>query len=439
MSILERLTGLAGIAAILAIAWALSTDRKNVSWKLVGIGLLLQLVFGVLVLKTAIGEAAFDGANAVIQKLLGFTQDGAEFLFGNLVSQNVPVGTPIGDGPPEEALLEESGSFARTGAFFAFSVLPTIIFFSTLMSLAYYLGIMQRVVSGIAWVMRSTMKTSGAETLSVAGNIFVGHTESPLLIRPFISRLTQSELNTVMIGGFATVAGGVMAAYVGLLSPHFPDIAGHLLTASVMNAPAALFISKILVPETGKPETGGTMRIEVERDAVNLIDAAAAGASQGLKLALNVAAMLLAFIALIAMVNFGIATVGGWFGVEGLSLERIFGWILSPLAVLIGVPPADANAVGSLIGIKTAVNEFVAYMGLANAISDGTIENPRSILIATYALLGFSNFSAIAIQIGGIGALAPERRGDLSRLGLRAMVGGNLAAFLSASLAGILS
>jgi len=431
--------GLAGIAVILGIAWLLSTDRRRVSWRLVGLGLLLQLAFGIVVLRTAVGQALFEGANEVFQKLLGFTHEGASFLFGNLVETNVPVGTPIGDGPPEKAPLNPTGEIAHTGAFFAFSVLPTIIFFSTLMSLAYYLGIMQRVVAGIAWVMRKTLGTSGAETLSVAGNIFVGHTESPLLIRPFIRTLTRSELNTVMIGGFATVAGGTMAAYVGLLSPHFPDIAGHLLTASVMNAPAALFISKILVPETGEPVTAGRGRVEVERDAVNVIDAAAAGATQGLKLALNVAAMLLSFIALVALVNFLLTAAGGLVGVPDLTLQKIFGWVLAPLAYLMGVPYEDCAAVGSLIGIKAAVNEFVAYLELAGTIETGAIASPRSIVIATYALLGFANFSAIAIQIGGIGGLAPQRRGDLSRLGLRAMVGGNLAAFLSACLVGILT
>jgi CNT family concentrative nucleoside transporter len=306
------------------------------------------------------------------------------------------------------------------------------------MSVLYYLGVMQWIVRGIAWVMQRTMRTSGAETLSVAGNIFVGQTESPLLIKPFVGKMTQSELATVMVGGFATIAGGVLAAYVGMLSPYFPDIAGHLLTASVMNAPAALLISKILVPETGVPETGSSVSVSVAKEEVNVIEAAAAGATQGLRLALNVGAMLLCFIALIALLNAILGAAGGLVGLPDLSLEKLFGWILAPLALLMGTPWSDAGTVGSLIGVKAVVNEFVAYLGLAQMLEQGAALTPRGTVIATYALLGFANFSSIAIQIGGIGGIAPGRRSDLSRLGLRAMIGGNLAAFLSASLAGIL-
>ncbi|MBE0593179.1 MAG: NupC/NupG family nucleoside CNT transporter [Gemmatimonadales bacterium] len=432
----SRLVGILGMAAMLAIAWLLSTNRRKVNWRLVGMGIVLQAVFAFLVLKTGVGRALFSGANAVFMRLLGFTRDGASFLFGNLVNANVPVGVPTGT-PPQISPLETLEAWANTGASFAFLVLPTIIFFSSLMSVMYYLGIMQRVVRGIAWVMQRTMGTSGAETLSVAGNIFVGQTEAPLLIKPFVGGMTYSELNTVMVGGFATIAGGVMAAYVGMLTPYFPDIAGHLLTASVMNAPAALLISKILVPELGTPPTRGAVKLEVERQEANVIEAAAGGAAQGLQLALNVGAMLLAFIALIQLINFGVGSLGGLAGVEGLSLERIFGWILAPLAWLMGVPWGDAGTVGSLIGVKTVVNEFVAYLQLAGTLEAGTL-SPRAAIVSTYALLGFANFSSIAIQIGGIGGIAPERRGDLSRLGLRAMIGGNLAAFMSASLAGML-
>jgi len=433
----ERLVGILGMAAMIGIAWLISTNRAKVSWRLVFMGVVLQVVFALLVLKTGVGQALFDGANQVFIKLLGFTRDGAFFIFGNLVSDNVPVGIPTGT-PPESSALEVVETWANTGASFAFLVLPTIIFFSSLMSVLYYLGVMQRVVRGIAWVMQRTMGTSGAETLSVAGNIFVGQTESPLLIKPFVGSMTYSELNTVMIGGFATIAGGVMAAYVGMLSPYFPDIAGHLLTASVMNAPAALLISKILVPETAVPVTKGSVRLEVEKQEANVIEAAAGGAGQGLQLALNVGAMLLAFIALIHLINFGVSSLGGLVGVADLSLERIFGWVLSPLAWLMGVPWGDAGTVGSLIGVKTVVNEFVAYLQLAGTLQGGAGLSPRAAIIATYALLGFANFSSIAIQIGGIGGIAPSRRGDLSRLGLRAMIGGNLAAFMSASLAGML-
>ncbi|MDH3291146.1 MAG: NupC/NupG family nucleoside CNT transporter [Gemmatimonadota bacterium] len=429
--------GLVGMATMVAIAWTISTDRRKVNWRIVGIGVALQATFGFLVLKTGVGKALFSGANQVFIKLLGFTRDGAAFIFGNLVYNNVPVGVATRV-PPESSPLEIAEMWANTGASFAFLVLPTIIFFSSLMSVLYHLGLMQRIVRAIAWVMQRTMGTSGAETLSVAGNIFVGQTESPLLIKPFVGTMTASELNTVMVGGFATIAGGVMAAYVGMLSPYFPDIAGHLLTASVMNAPAALLISKVLVPELATPVTMGSVKLEIAKQDANVIDAAASGAAQGLQLALNVGAMLLAFIALIHLIDFGVGALGNVVGLVDLSLQRIFGWVLAPLAWLMGVPWGDAGTVGSLIGVKTVVNEFVAYLQLAGTLDGGVGLSPRGAIIATYALLGFANFSSIAIQIGGIGGIAPERRSDLSRLGLRAMIGGNLAAFMSASLAGML-
>lgn len=431
-----RLMGLVGLATMIGIAWLLSGNRAKVPWRLVGAGVALQAVLGLLVLKTGVGRALFNGANIVFTRLLGFTEQGARFVFGNLVRNNVPVGAPGGT-PADMAPLGEPSAWAATGAYFAFSVLPTIIFFSALMSVLYYLGIMQRIVQGMAWVFQRLLGTSGAETLSATGNIFVGQTEAPLLIRPFVGAMTVSELNTVMVGGFATIAGGVMAAYVGMLSPYFPDIAGHLLTASVMNAPAGLLISKILVPETGEPVTRGKVKVEIAKTEANVIEAAAAGAGQGLQLALNVGAMLLAFIALIALVNAVLVWGGGLVGVEGLTLERLLGWALAPLAWLMGVPWSEAGTVGSLIGVKTSVNEFVAYLQLAGIMSGDGLSF-RAEIIATYALLGFANFSSIAIQIGGIGGIAPERRGDLARLGLKAMIGGNLAAFMSASLAGML-
>ncbi|MEX0690782.1 MAG: nucleoside transporter C-terminal domain-containing protein [Gemmatimonadales bacterium] len=430
--LLVRLTGLLGLGAMLGIAYLMSSNRRQISWRLVGAALGLQFVFGLLVLKTGVGRALFHGANVVFTRLLGFTEQGAAFIFGNLSrGNNVPVGPADGSFAP----VLEVTHWAVTGAYFAFAVLPTIIFFSSLMSVLYYLGVMQRVVQGLAWVMQRVLGTSGAETLSVTGNIFVGQTEAPLLIKPFVGRMTISELNTVMVGGFATIAGGVMAAYVGMLSPYFPDIAGHLLTASVMNAPAALLISKMLQPELGEPETRGKVKVSLTKTDTNVIEAAASGASQGLHLALNVAAMLLAFIALIAMINWGVTSLGDVVGVTNLTLERVFGWVLAPLAWLVGVPWQDAGTVGSLIGVKVVVNEFVAYLQLAGLTE--TL-SPRSGIIASYALLGFANFSSIAIQIGGIGGIAPERRSDLARLGLKAMIGGNLAAFMSAALAGML-
>jgi CNT family concentrative nucleoside transporter len=329
------------------------------------------------------------------------------------------------------------GTWANTGALFAFSVLPTIIFFSSLMTLLYYVGIMQFFVRIFARLMVRTMGTSGAESLSAAGNIFVGQTEAPLLVKPFVKTMTNSELHAVMTGGFATVAGGVMAAYVGLLVAFFPDIAGHLIAASVMSAPAALAISKIMYPETEESLTRGEVKLELERTDANAIDAAARGASEGLGLALNVGAMLLAFIALLALLNGLLGWVTGFFGTP-LTMQTILGWLGAPVAWLMGTPWKDAQAVGTLLGEKTALNEFVAYLHLANMLQGGEDLSARSIVIATYALCGFANFSSIAIQIGGIGGLAPERRGDLSRMGLRAMIGGTLAAFMTACVVGIL-
>ncbi|HEY8470207.1 MAG TPA: nucleoside transporter C-terminal domain-containing protein, partial [Longimicrobiales bacterium] len=336
-------------------------------------------------------------------------------------------------------------------AFFAFNVLPTIIFFSSLMTVLYHLGIMQKVVQGIAWVMMRTMRTSGAETLSAAGNIFVGQTEAPLLIKPFVGTLTMSELMAVMVGGFATVAGGVMAAYVGMLVGYFPDIAGHLLAASVMSAPAALAIAKTMFPEKEEPVTRGKLRVAVESPDANVIDAAARGAAEGLTLALNVGAMLLAFIALIATINSLLGWIGDAVGLtawlrdagaigEGqrLTLEVLLGWLLAPVAWLMGVPWKDAVEVGALLGIKTVANEFLAYQQLSVMLGSGTDLSARSVIIATYALCGFANFSSIAIQIGGIGGIAPARRSDLARIGLRAMIGGTIAAFMTATVAGII-
>lgn len=431
----ERLRSLLGLLALGGIAWGLSIDRSNIQWRVVGWGVGLQLLFALFILKTPIGEGIFDVASAAVVALLGFTLDGAAFIFGNLVYDNVPVGTgPVGSG----SFTEMPGQVARTGASFAFNVLPTIIFFSSLMTVLYHLGVMQMAVQGVAWVMQRTMKTSGAETLSAAGNIFVGQTEAPLLIKPFIDKMTMSELMAVMTGGFATVAGGVLAAYVGILLAYFPDIAGHLMAASVMSAPAALVVAKLMHPESEEPETGGSLEVSVERPDVNVIDAAARGAGEGLSLALNVGAMLLAFIALIAMINGLLGFAGGWLGFENLTLELMLGRILAPLAWLMGVPWVDAVTVGSLLGVKTVLNEFFAYFQLAGTLGSGQQLQPRSIIIATYALSGFANFSSIAIQIGGIGGIAPSRRQDLSRIGLRAMIGGSIAAFMTATVAGMI-
>jgi CNT family concentrative nucleoside transporter len=370
----------------------------------------------------------------VVNGLLGFTLQGARFIFGNLVQPTVPVGTPQAGGGIDDA----AGFVASTGALFAFGVLPTIIFFSSLMSVLYHLGVMQLVVKGLAWVMQRTLRTSGAETLSASGNIFLGQTEAPLLIKPFVDKLTHSELFTVMVGGFATVAGGVMAAYVLMLQDLFPNIAGHLLAASVMNAPAGLLLSKMIRPETEVPVSRDSLHVTVEKPDANLIEAAASGAAVGVQLAINVGAMLMAFIALVALLNFGIGWLGGLVGAEGLTLQGIFGTVLRPLAWAMGVPWADTQYVGGLMGVKTVLNEFYAYAQFGRDLNAGAAISPRSAVITAYALLGFANFSSIGIQIGGIGGLAPGRRSDLARFGLRAMLAGNLAAFLSATLAGML-
>jgi concentrative nucleoside transporter, CNT family len=429
----ERATSVLGLVVFLGIALLLSVNRRAVRWRVVLWGLGLQFIFAVLIILTPIGRGFFEGLNGLFVALLSYTTEGARFIFGNLVSPNVPVG--VTDGPFGQVGATET--WANTGAFFAFSVLPTIIFFSSLMTLLYYLGIMQIFVRAFAWLMVRTMGTSGSESLSAAGNIFVGQTEAPLLVKPFVRTMTQSELHAVMTGGFATVAGGVMAAYVGMLIAFFPDIAGHLIAASVMSAPAALAISKVMFPETEESVTRGDIKVELEKIDANVIDAAARGASEGLYLALNVGAMLLAFIALLALMNGVVGGVAGWFGAD-LSIQMILGWIGAPFAWLMGTPWRDAMAVGTLLGEKMALNEFVAYLHLANMLQGGQELSARAVVIATYALAGFANFSSIAIQIGGIGGIAPERRGDLSRLGLRAMIGGTLAAFMTAAVVGIL-
>jgi concentrative nucleoside transporter, CNT family len=431
--LVDRLRSLLGLFVLGAMAWGLSTDRSKIQWRIVAWGVSLQLLFAVFILKTSVGARVFDVAGVLVVGLLGFTLDGAEFVFGNLVYDTVPVGV-VGQG----GFVALPDQVARTGATFAFFVLPTIIFFSALMTVLYHLGIMQIIVRGFAWVMQRTMGTSGAETLSAAGNIFVGQTEAPLLIKPFIERMTQSELMALMTGGFATVAGGVLAAYVGMMIAYFPDIAGHLIAASVMSAPAALVVAKLMVPETEVSQTSGSLEIVVDKPDVNVIDAAARGASEGLHLALNVGAMLLAFVALIYMCNGLLGWAGGLVGFPGLTLEAILGFVLSPLAWIMGVPWADASTVASLMGVKTVLNEFIAYLQLAGTLGGEHTLQPRSIVIATYALSGFANFGSIAVQIGGIGGIAPSRRADLSRLGVRAMIGGTLAAFMTATVAGMI-
>ncbi|WP_349264110.1 NupC/NupG family nucleoside CNT transporter [Longimicrobium sp.] len=432
---MQKAISFLGLLVFTGIAYLLSVHKKAVDWKLVAWGLILQFVFALLILKTPWGAGFFDKANTAFNALIGYTVEGARFLFGNLTASNIPVGP--GGALPAVDPVGPTTAWASAGAFFAFNVLPTIIFFSSLMTLLYHLGVMQAIVKAFAWVMMRTMKISGAESLSTAGNIFLGQTEAPLLVKPFIGTMTKSEMHCIMVGGFGTVAGGVLAAYVGFLVTYFPDIAGHLISASVMAAPACLAISKIMYPETEEPVTAGSIKIKLEKVDANVIDAAARGASEGLSLALNVGAMLIAFIALVALLNGLLGWGAGFLGLD-LTIQKILGWLCAPFAWLMGVPSQDALAVGTLLGEKTALNEFVAYAHLGTMLQEGAGLDPRSVVLATYALCGFANFSSIAIQIGGIGGMAPERRADLSRLGLRAMIAGTLANFMTACVVGIL-
>lgn len=418
----QRALSLFGLLVIVGIGWVASTDRSQIPWRVIGWGLSLQLLFGLFVLKTDIGRAIFDGLNIAVVKLLGFTTQGSDFIFQNLQGQ-------------------ASGWLVT----FAFGVLPTIIFFSSLMAVLYHLGVMQKLVAVIAWAMQRTMGTSGSETLSVAANIFVGQTEAPLMVKPFVDKMTRSELHAVMVGGFATVAGGVLAAYVKMFEGVFSDMAGHLIAASVMSAPAAMVVSKVMMPETEESPTAGGANLSVEKIDANFVDAAARGASEGLMLALNVAAMLLAFIALVALVNFlvglpseAVNAVAGTDVVPVLTMEMILGWVFWPLAFLMGVPVQDCAQIATLLGEKLVLNEFVAYAHLSDLLKGGTQLSYRSVVIATYALCGFANFGSIAIQIGGIGGIAPNRRSDIAKLGMRAMIGGTLAACMTATVAGAL-
>lgn len=449
MNIISLIRGLIGIALIIGIAFLISNNKKKINWRLVLSGLFIQITFAILILK---GEELskiflplgwpkefFRFVSSFFVLILNFTTEGAKFVFGNL-----------GLSPGNEGSL---------GVFFAFQVLPTIVFFASLMSILYYLGIMQKIVQAMAWIMARLMGTSGAESLSCSANIFVGQTEAPLMIKPFIKGLTQSELLTIMVGGMATIAGGVMVAYIQMLGSAYAtanDIplkeaqllfATHLLGASVMAAPAALLISKIIYPETEEPETKGTVKVKVEKNASNIIEAAALGASDGLTLALNVAAMLIAFISLIALLNYFLDWFGNIIGLNQyliqnfgnpLSLQFVFGSILQFLAYGIGVPWESAYNFGSLIGTKIVLNEFVAYLDMSKLIEAKVFLNNKAVLMATYAICGFANFSSIAIQIGGISPLAPNRRADLAKLGIRAVIGGTLANLMTATLAGVL-
>ena len=491
---MERLISGIGLLAMIGFAYLLSSNRKVFPLRVVVGGLILQIVFALLILWPPPGKTAFRVVGNIFTNMISYVDDGSRFMFGmqresqvpitvsgkkdkktlslwehedkdrlnhlveSLQNQTGEVTVSVGDATKTidlnaadwEGQLRHwfstaisafrSGGFPRTKQLlssFAFGVLPTIIFFSSLMSMLYYLGIMQKVVSFFAWIMQRTLGTSGAETLSAAANVFVGQTEAPLVIRPYVSKMTQSELMAVMVGGFATNVGGVLAAFVS-----FGIDAGHLITASVISAPAALLIAKVMQPETEHSVTMGKVELHVEEKESNLIEAAASGATAGMKLAINVAAMLIAFLAIIAMLNGLLGWTGTWFGFEDAhrwTLEKGLGWLFWPLAYLMGIPAADCGAAGQLLGTKMVANEFVAYLQLGQMMESGQQTlSPRTVTILTYALCGFANFGSIGIQLGGIGGVAPDRRGDLARLGLRAMIGGTLAAFMTACIAGIL-
>ncbi len=409
---MERLVSLLGLLVFIAVAYGLSVNRSAIRWQPVLWGIALQIIFALLILRTAIGLSIFQFLGNVVTQFLDFSDAGASFVFG-----------------------EKFKDF-----FFAFKVLPTIIFFSAFISLLYHYNLLQRLVKGLAWLMMRSMGTSGSESLSCAANIFVGQTEAPLLIKPYVSSATMSELHAIMTGGFATIAGGVMAAYIS-----FGVSAVHLIAASVMSAQAALAISKLMYPETEDSPTRGKVRVEVEKTSVNGIDAVSSGAIEGMKLVLNVGAMLIAFLGLLAMFNALLGWLGGLVGFPQFSLELIMSYLLAPVAWLMGIPWADCGQVGVLLGKKTILNEFIAYLDLKTLIDnaksvDATLPriSERAIIITTYALCGFSNIGSIGIQIGGIGGIAPDRQPDLARIGLRAMIGGTLACFMTAAIAGIL-
>ena len=419
-----QLQGLIGVVVLLALAFALSTNRKRVNWRLVGAGVALQFVIAVLLLRVPGTADAFAFFATIVTKVISFADEGISFVFGNLANAGMP-----------------------WGFVFAVKVLPIIIFFASLMAVLYHLGIMQRVVAVVAWLLRRTLGVTGVEALSASANIFVGQTEAPLTVRPYIATMTRSQIMTIMAGGFATIAGSVMAAYIVKLGGDSESqrvlFATHLMTASVMSAPAGLVMAKLMMPETQTPRDES---VQTERETRNVLDAAAAGATDGLKLALNVAAMLIAFIALLAMLNWPLSTLSQWgpidtwrvsHGLPIFTFQNILGAILQPLAWTMGVAWDDCREFGSLLGTQVIATEFVAYLNLSDHIANGTV-SPRTSQIAAYALCGFANLPSIAIQIGGLSALAPERRAEFASIGLRAMVAGALACWMTGAIASIM-
>jgi CNT family concentrative nucleoside transporter len=403
-----RAISLLGFVCMIGIAWLASSGRREFPVRTVAWGVGLQLALGVLLLRTQIGHGFFAGVNTVVNRFLSYAEAGTRFVFGPLMD---------------------------TGFSFALNVLPVIIFMGSFFAVLYHLGLVQRVVDAMAWLLARTMRLSGAESLSAVANVFVGMIESGLVVKPYLPRMTQSELFCLMTLGMSTVAGSVLLSYVSILGGG--DFAGHLVTASLLSAPAGLLVAKVMVPEREQPVSGTGAHSDVELDSVNVIDAAATGALNGLRLAAYVGAMLVAFVALIAFGNDVVATAGSWVGIPDLTLQKILGVLLAPLAWLMGIPWADAREVGAMLGMKTILNEFIAYRQLGIAIESGAISE-RAAIIASYALCGFANFGSLAILLGGIGAIAPERRHDVARLGLRSIVGGTLATMMTGCVAGML-
>jgi len=434
-----------GICVLLAICWVFSKHRRAVDWRLVASGVAMQIVLAALVLKVGWAVSALEWLSTLFVTILGFTDQGTRFVFGFL-----------GAGPDfwnemNARVDADSSGVLRFGLIFAFKILPTVIFFSALTSVLYYLRILQRVVFAFAWLLQKSMRLSGAESLAAAANVFVGQTEAPLVVKPYIAQMTRSEILCMMTGGMATIAGGVFAAFVWILGGDDPAsqalFGRHLLTASIMSAPAAIVCAKILYPQTG--EIDATIQFDRERMGSNVFDAASRGTSEGLMLALNIAAMLITFLAFVALFNATFVWIGSWTGLnpliatwtggtfQGLSLEFLSGILFAPLSWIIGAAPGDLMQIGHLLGIKLVANEFVAYEALGRLIHAGTLNDDRSAIIATYALCGFANFSSLGIQIGGISVLAPNQRGNLSALALRSLLGGTIACLMTAAVAAL--
>lgn len=408
---MERYIGLLGVGLLIAVAWGMSSSRRRVPWRLVMGGVALQFAVAALVLRFGPVVTAFDLFSGWVNAVIGAADAGIAFVFGRLGDPSGPL-----------------------GFVFIARVLPIIIFFSALMAVLYHVGLMPRLIAALAWALRRTLGITGTEALVVAANVFVGQTEAPLCVRPYLDRLSRSQLCVLMVGGFATIAGSVLAAIVGIIGPEFTR---HLIAASVMSAPAAVVISKILEPETAAPVDGGLTAHWGGERAANALDAAAIGTADGLKLALNVGAMLIAFVSLLALGNLALGGLGGLIGLEGLTIQRLLGWALAPLAFALGAPWAEAHLAGSLLGAKLVLTELVAYGDLARIQAGDTPLSPRTARIAAYALCGFANLPSVGIQIGGLAALAPSRRSDIVRLALRAMVGGALASWMTAAIAGL--